>query len=810
MMMRGAKNWWRKGLFAVVALGGLTSLGRFLAGEHLDRADKWMSVISGFVTLGGLIGVAYRSPAVSGSEPQSRPDLTRFLLHVSGERPPAVSDIDLGALGVKPSIGSDVDGPTGYVARDGETDLEWAIAEGGIVLLHGVAAAGKTRTAAQVLRRLRPDDDLLVPAGLGSLRALLDAGHAVRNAVVWLDDLERYLGDDGVDLALLQRLSPVGRRDVAVVATIRNEELAFLDAAATVTRTERQQAGIHRPGVELLQHITGRRRIAITSHLTDTELAVAASMQAAAGDDTRVADAAASTVGFGEYLVAGPAMLRRWAVGEGALHDLGQALISAAIDCRRAGYNLPIPAATLAELAAGYLSKGRQHRSDLPGIGEALAWASQPVLGASSCLTPNYDAYAAADFLVDRADTYPSPLAGKGVAPKAWLAVLPLADPDTAYSVGIRAHNAAQTTVAEMAWRQAANANHTGANYNLGAMLFERGELAEAEEFYRRAATDRNVEAMNNLGAMLFERGELAEAEEFYRRALDDGGTKPMYNLGVLLEGRNELGEAEALYRRAAEMGHANSMHNLAVVLEGRGEAVEAEEFYRQAAAGGTPASIHNLGLLLVERGEVAEAEKLYRRAAGAGDIGSIYNLAILCERRGEVAEAEKLYRRAAGAGDIHSMNNLAVLLAERGEPDEAESFYRQGLASGDVSVLSNLGVLLVERGELAEAEECFRWGASTGNNDAIFNLGVLLAELGQAAEGEECHRRAADGGHTGAMCYVAVYLVGRGEVDEAVEILRRAADAGDAQAAHNLAVVLGHSDPSTLSVRREGPDSSR
>ncbi|OZV71923.1 hypothetical protein CA850_32820, partial [Micromonospora echinospora] len=366
-------------------------------------------------------------------------------------------------LGVKPAIdtidGHDRDLPS-YVSRTGDDDLRWAIAEGGIVLLHGKAAAGKSRSAFEAIRELRLYHQLLIPAHPGALRELIDSGYPISNAVVWLDDLERFLTPGGVDQALLQRLCPTGRADVVVVATIRDEELSRLDHAATRGRdgTELTTAGVDEAAAKLVAQIRGRRRIPVGQHLTDSERADAE----ATGDD-RITAALTAGVGFAEYLAAGPAMMRRWSVGDGPLFEVGQALISAGVECRRAGYTAPVPRDILAKLYRPYLSPAWRHRADLPAVTQGLEWACERVLSASSCLLPNdNDTYTVSDYLLDRTATGQGPLATTQVPDQVWTTLLAIATPRQAAAIGTRAYDTQRADIADHAWRTAADAGDTG------------------------------------------------------------------------------------------------------------------------------------------------------------------------------------------------------------------------------------------------------------------------------------------------------------------------------------------------------------
>jgi hypothetical protein len=58
MTVRGRKLWWIVG--GLVAVGLLMfGLSRFLAGQHLAKADQWASVISMFLALAGLVVAGY-------------------------------------------------------------------------------------------------------------------------------------------------------------------------------------------------------------------------------------------------------------------------------------------------------------------------------------------------------------------------------------------------------------------------------------------------------------------------------------------------------------------------------------------------------------------------------------------------------------------------------------------------------------------------------------------------------------------------------------------------------------------------------
>ncbi|MGW3961338.1 hypothetical protein ACWED2_16065 [Amycolatopsis sp. NPDC005003] len=160
-------------------------------------------------------------------------------LHLDGDRLPKVADVPLLALRVKRAVDTsdDRDLPR-YVPRDRDEDLEWAIASGGLVVLHGRAAAGKSRAAAEALRRLRPSHDLLVPIDGPALRTI--AGANLTDTVVWLDDLERFLVPGGLDarLAVRNRVDTIAQLRTYAVAKGHHAAASLLEKFGSGGRTD--------------------------------------------------------------------------------------------------------------------------------------------------------------------------------------------------------------------------------------------------------------------------------------------------------------------------------------------------------------------------------------------------------------------------------------------------------------------------------------------------------------------------------------------------------------------------------------------
>lgn len=137
-------------------------------------------------------------------------------------RPPLVRDLDGPvALGVHPAAGRSV--PT-FIARDVTERLHETLRRDQFVLIVGESTAGKTRAAYETVRALLPKHRLVEPSSGASAQDALSHAASLTRCVVWLDDLERFLGTGG--------LTATGVREVLadpnrfMIATLRAEEYA--------------------------------------------------------------------------------------------------------------------------------------------------------------------------------------------------------------------------------------------------------------------------------------------------------------------------------------------------------------------------------------------------------------------------------------------------------------------------------------------------------------------------------------------------------------------------------------------------------
>jgi len=295
-----------------------------------------------------------------------------------------------------------------YIPRDVDDELRGAVRRGGFTVVVGESTAGKSRAAFEAMCSEIPDHLLAVPSGRESLAVIVASLSEARRSVLWLDDLERFLGPGGLTPAMLASLTaPAG--SMTLLATMRTPEYDRF-AARTEGTVDDQDRSAWRASREVLR---GARVISMDRLWSPSELVGAAKF----ADDPRVAKALerADIFGVAETLTAGPELVRDWRNGwaPGA-HPRAAALVAAAVDCRRAGLDDPISRDLLDALHTHYLRARGGHTLRPESVEEAWAWALQPVHGASSLLIPTgpseeNPSYLPFDYLIDLPDHEPVP-----------------------------------------------------------------------------------------------------------------------------------------------------------------------------------------------------------------------------------------------------------------------------------------------------------------------------------------------------------------------------------------------------------------
>jgi TPR repeat protein len=661
---------WRRLVSAAALVLVVVAAIASAAAARLPRPSGWgTAAIAGVALAAGLLLDPFKRLAGEWIE-QPRGQRKALEAHLRMRdrrgRPRRVRDCrDAVALGVHPATAGAAGLPP-YVRRDVHESLGVAFTAGGLVIIEGRSAAGKSRLAYEAIHSFASDWWLIVPETPQALKELRKAGVSLRRAVVWLDDVERYLAGDGLDGGVLDALC---HRDTVLLATLRSE------ARRDLIGSEPGSA-LRRAAEEVLQRA---RTIHLSRDLSADERPRAERHR----DDARIAAALdhPSHVGFAEYLAAGPATLDRWRSARNGEHPIAGAIISAAVDVRRAGFVAPVPQALLEVLYEQYLeTRDRAGRHRLPSFDEALMWAAEPVRGASGCLNPVSEArYDPFDYLTDHAQNTGSI---RDIPDAVWDAALAHVTAEDLTAVAYAAFQAGRLSVSEAAYRRAAEAGNAGAMNNLGVLLNDKGRVEEATEWFRRAASAGEAAAMVNFGNQLRSDGLIEEAESWYRRAVEAGHPTAMHNLAIVAEMTDRINEAETWWRRAADAGHVYAMNSLAFVLRRTKRADEAEAWWRRAADTGHTGAMRNLGNLLYETGRTSEAEMWWTRAARTESTPA-GNLGDFLRQRGLAEEAEVQYRRAADAGDVTAMRSLGHLLKETGRVQEGERWLRRADPAG-------------------------------------------------------------------------------------------------------------------------------
>jgi TPR repeat protein len=513
---------------------------------------------------------------------------------------PAARDVPALGLGVhraRPTGEGAGEAMPPYVARDFDGDLRARLrrhaVDGGMVLLTGDSTSGKSRAACEAVKAEMPEHQVFSPPHGADLSQLPGAlADRPGRYVLWLDDLEGFLGRDGLQPDLLSALL---RLRLAVVATLRDgfREMFWPQAerrAAAGGDTEAQ------------------RRSHSGSHIIDMAELVevprtwtAAELERASWEgDARLVEAVRKhgKYGISEYLAAGPELWQEWrqAMRAGG-SPRGWALVAAAIDLARTGLKEPFPVPLIEEAHEYYLAAAGGPKLRPESLRAAWEWAQTVRYGVTSLLVP-------------------------GPAETEWRAFDYLTD---------SAFRDSRLRVPEVTWKIAMNrARNDDEKFDVGwqAMVRDAPRQLAAAAFEPLALAGDAV-AANNMGV-------LSEA-----RILDQAKGNMFGHLMKVISGKIDVDKAFDLMAAtpfdqiAAEPMAA--LHALGIVdTENRPELADAERWYRLALEGGYQEAAKNLAELLRQTGRTDEAIGYYRQAVAAGVPGAAEDLRQLLQRQGQ------------------------------------------------------------------------------------------------------------------------------------------------------------------------------
>jgi hypothetical protein len=340
----------------------------------------------------------------------------------SGGVLPRVKEVRLEDMGVHRAA---VDVP--YITRDAEPDV-YAALERRLLLIIGPSLAGKTRLAAEAIRRRYPHYALLFPEQKQSVRELLANGFMSKSVVVWLDDLDELLGE-AFNPTVLRELINQGS---ILAATIRTDAYKKYLPRGEFKPPEWAVLERFLPAVRLDRLLSDAEIDRARNVIKDEQIL-----------------AGIERYGLGQYVGAGRQAWARFEAGRDT-DPVGHALVRAAADWRRVGYTRPAPLDVLVRLLPNYLDAIDQHPDD-EAIRNGLQWAKQPI-STIALLTESESGFVVFDYILDVIADRRWP-----VPDGTWkTALAAAADTGEALNVAYSAASADRRDVHERAWKQAA------------------------------------------------------------------------------------------------------------------------------------------------------------------------------------------------------------------------------------------------------------------------------------------------------------------------------------------------------------------
>ncbi|WP_141662981.1 hypothetical protein [Streptomyces sp. Wb2n-11] len=371
-----------------------------------------------------------------------------------------------------------------------------------------------------------------------------------------------------------------------------------------------------------------------------------------------------------------------------------RALISAAMDACRLGWDAPLPDGFLRDAASGYLTDEQRTEAGPGWFTSALADARAQVQRVAAALEP-----------VPRRD-------GMGARPD----VSRLADYLDAHGRAVREH-----AVPPQPFWAAAAAHAEGAGLlarlSREAEARHLGDDAERLAGLATAAGDHGAHTM--LAEMRERAGDWQGAERMARLASDGGDPRGCAVLAWLRERAGDHEGAERMARLAAGAGDTDALRSLMEKREQAGDRLGAERLARLAAEARDPGALRRLARARERTGDTESAERLYGLAAGAGDKRPYNALVRRLERSGNGRGAEETARMAADAGNPRCYTTLAWIRERAGDRQAAERLARLAADAEDRHALRELAELWERTGDRHGAERLARPAAEAGDPDA-------------------------------------------------------------------------------------------
>ncbi|GIH03521.1 hypothetical protein Rhe02_15880 [Rhizocola hellebori] len=470
-------GWWL--IFAAAAVMAVASMVSQLLPAVLAAA-----VVAAVGVLGA-VASERGSQSLFDRRAQRHRALDDLFTFAHGQRLPLVRDItDPVCVGVHRAMprsndNAVADEPPPFVRRDRSSEVEAALGRSGFVLLVGESTAGKSRVAFEAIRACLPNHTFIRPRVPTAISAALANIAEVRRCVIWLDDLEQYLGVDGLTADLVTAVIKAKGHHTVLLGTIRAHERARY---RTSTATARSGCAVDEVALAARQVLDLATEIRIDRRWSSRELERAKHFT----HDSRIAEALTHADRFGvcEYLALAPQLLGHWHdAWTPAANPRGAAIVAAAVDARRAGYHRALPVNVLRDLHQHYLTaRGGALLRPEPWE-QALQWASEPLHATGSLLMPDdHRRYLAFDYLPDALD---QDVSSEPVPTTTWQTLIKLADEKSANDIGWAAVSRKEWEHAATAYRRALDAGHLPAAAGLAYCLGQEHRHGDAAEVLR-------------------------------------------------------------------------------------------------------------------------------------------------------------------------------------------------------------------------------------------------------------------------------------------------------------------------------------
>ena len=434
--------------------------------------------------------------------------------------------------------------PVPYIERDKEGEIRAHLESGRPVLLVGSSMVGKTKMASVLIEDMFASRRIFIPEDKTTIARIGLAHPALRDMVIWLDDIDRLVGSDGITDGMLRRLSAAGN---VIVGTMRATDYYRFQPTDRFRPPEWDAICIFERvfiSRELSVQECERIKEVIDDHETEERI---------------------RRCGVGEYVGAAERIDEALRLGP-AVNPVGHALVRGAADWQRAGITRPIPISVLMALAVPHLDiRGRLSLSDQQTVEAALKWATQDINPTVSLLERSgQDIFTIFDYALDLICREEAP-----VPDATWQIAIDNATPPELISVGFMAQANRRMDFAKQAWRKAA------------------------------ASGDSNVVLEVSLanGVMLLEEGDVEGAHATFQQLIDSGHPRlapgAAFQLGLLLKEQMDAEGAQVAFRLAIDSGHEHMAPmagaELGLLLQEQGNTDDARAIYAQVLASGRP-----------------------------------------------------------------------------------------------------------------------------------------------------------------------------------------------------------------------------